>query len=592
MNKDYDFTNLPTMVSTNSDTNDSTVSLDNLDLNPIFGSSDKTVSPRTNGQVNYRKNNKPSAAQLRQMQGQKLDKDLLLATLDGPGSTNMNSPHNNNNSSNHKTTRNSSLSNNYFNSNNFRDNSNNIINNQPYRRNPAEIDAFFKKLKAARITISSRFFQDKKLQRTRCKHCELHGIDNTWSWHVSSEAMKGHLYRYHLDDLKTLYEEKKKKSGELGINNNSLESQPSFQISEQFQQDDGGQVKTDFSAENTNDTLLRLREIFQRQKSTTSSNSKSINENTNNSNNKTEVVFRTENDNSTRVEITNALSREVLEILKTQGKYLSPEETNTLTNAILTAQNLPENRDHYQKIESHSKSHNRNNKYSNSSSNNPNEKSFRRSSASGINPNLPRDPTKIECFDDLTMENSILKMRIKTLEREKQSMQETSDLYQANWKQEMQNRLNLEMEKGKMEAKHLMDLEHLGKNENQNTDNSKNNKQATKCDNTNCFYAKKFENFIKSYLENHNFLMKTTMEQFQTPIISPVDKTETPKNISIETISDDQTSGIDETSNQNAEKRGNSENDHVERAGAEIDEEPPVKRFMRSRTNSNDDVAK
>ena len=66
--------------------------------------------------------------------------------------------------------------------------------NEPYRRNPAEIDAFFKKLKAARITIAGRFFQDESLQRTRCRHCEIRGIDNTWSWHVSSEAMKGHLY--------------------------------------------------------------------------------------------------------------------------------------------------------------------------------------------------------------------------------------------------------------------------------------------------------------------------------------------------------------------------------------------------------------
>merc|ERR1719220_3086233 len=66
---------------------------------------------------------------------------------------------------------------------------------------------FFKKLKAARITIAGRFFQDEALQRTRCRHCEIRGIDNTWSWHVSSEAMKGHLYRYHLEDLKILYEE-------------------------------------------------------------------------------------------------------------------------------------------------------------------------------------------------------------------------------------------------------------------------------------------------------------------------------------------------------------------------------------------------
>ena len=79
-------------------------------------------------------------------------------------------------------------------------------------RKSKEMDNFFKTLKAHKITITQHFFLDEKMKKTRCHFCVKGGVDRSWSWQTSSDAKKGHLYKFHARELEDLLEEAQRKN--------------------------------------------------------------------------------------------------------------------------------------------------------------------------------------------------------------------------------------------------------------------------------------------------------------------------------------------------------------------------------------------
>ena len=79
-------------------------------------------------------------------------------------------------------------------------------------RKSKEMDNFFKTLKAHKITITQHFFLDEKMKKTRCHFCVKDGVDRSWSWQTSSDAKKGHLYKFHARELEDLLEEAQRKN--------------------------------------------------------------------------------------------------------------------------------------------------------------------------------------------------------------------------------------------------------------------------------------------------------------------------------------------------------------------------------------------
>ena len=65
----------------------------------------------------------------------------------------------------------------------------------------------FQRLRLMKYKIKDHFFEDKELQRIRCKYCHQQGFNCSWSNLTSSSDMKSHLKKHHMDEIMAFYNE-------------------------------------------------------------------------------------------------------------------------------------------------------------------------------------------------------------------------------------------------------------------------------------------------------------------------------------------------------------------------------------------------
>ena len=436
-----------------------------------------------------------------------------------------------------------------INQTNYADAQANMIHTKP------ELD-IFQKLRLMKYKIKDHFFEDRDIQRIRCKYCHEAGYACSWSNLTSSSDMKSHLRKHHMEEILRFYdtamknprvviqvpvskkqmmildnEDRNKNSnnnGRLRIESNDpsptntngmvspsskpQERMPKLTINNKF--DDPispAKISNNNNGPNSNQLMTNLlNQLINNKKNSGSSKTNSRN----NSHDKSPTPVNKNNHNNN----TNSpkSSPDPLDLLKALGNHMMSHQH--LNGASPSTNN---NNNNSKKI-----NQNNNQNFPNSTGNSP-------TSANNSSP-FPSNPfenssnsinnvlqflsqtlykAKAQANQSQTLQDQLNAANKKAEDLQKQLTESRSncDYLRECWREERDNRLKLQ-EKNEIlvnsQASGGSRFENGDVTNTFNKDTIKNGSLEKICTTKNCKYGRRLDRFMKEYVEKHNGLLQ------------------------------------------------------------------------------------